>query len=261
MKSVLAQNRIQSLDRGLRILEYITDKTEPVRLQELAELLGIEKVSIHRLVNTLADRDYVKQDPVTLGYVAGHKITALTSKQILHQKLLVAARKHFAKLAHQTHETSHIAIRGSGCVVFVDYELGDHLVGVNTKWGDTGPLHCTGVGKALLAGLDEKELREALGCSNLKKYTPNTITKFEDLKKECGVILEKGVAYDHGEYDPDVSCIACPIFGFNHNIVAAIGISAPKRRIDKEQIKKLTPIVRECAIELSKELGHGTTGC
>ena len=252
----MAGQRIQSLDRGLQILEFIAQQNQPVRLAELAELLGVEKSSAHRLVSTLADRGYVRQDSETLGYVLYEKIFALASKVASHRRVHEYARKYLRKLAQETGETSHLAVPGDKSVVLVDHEFGSNPVAVTTRWGSDEPLYCTAVGKAVLAGKSDTELKELLGPGRLKRYTKNTITRIDELAKQCQQVEEEQVAFDHEEYQEGMTCLASPVYDFRGRVVAAIGMSSPVERIAESGIKVLAEAVRQCAHGLSAELGY-----
>lgn len=253
---VVARQRIQSLDRGLQILEYVADKTRPARLAELAELLGVEKSSAHRLVKTLQDRGYVRQDPQTMGYLLHDRIFSLASKLASHMQIHQCAHKYLQRLAGESGETAHLAVRGAGAVVFIDHEFGSHAVGVTTRWGSSEPFHCTALGKALLAGMTRDELKVALGDAPLKRYTRNTITTLSQLADQCVQAERDGVAYDLCEYHDNMNCIGSPIRDFRGKIIAAIGISGPIERMEGQVLKKAAAMVKQNADELSGELGY-----
>ncbi len=253
---VIARQRIQSLDRGLQILEYIANHDGPVRLVELAQLIGIEKSSACRLVLTLADRGYVRQDPETTGYLLDEKVFELAGRLASQRRIQDHVRKYLRHLAQETGETSHLAVRGKGGVVFVDHEFGSQPVAVTSQWGSSEPFHCTALGKALLAGVTEEELKDILGTKSLKQYTPRTVTRLADLAKECRKAREELVAMDDEEYRPGVRCLAAPVFDFRGQVIAAIGISGPLERLTDDTVNAFKQTVKTCARELSFELGH-----
>ena len=250
------KQRIQSLSRGLQILDFIADHDRPVRLAELARLLEIEKSSACRLVLTLADHGYVRQDPETGGYLLDDKVFELAGKLAAHRRVQECARKYLRQLARETGETAHLAVRGTEGVVFTDHEFGIQPVGVTSRWGNSEPFHCTALGKALLAGCTEEELRRVLGSKPLKAYTPKTVTRIKDLLQHCRKAHADHLAMDNEEYRPGVRCLASPIFDFRGHIVAALGISGPAARLTPKQLARCSNLVRQCARQLSAELGH-----
>ncbi|MDY6913048.1 MAG: IclR family transcriptional regulator [Planctomycetota bacterium] len=254
--AVAVKQRIQSLDRGLRILEYIAGREKPVRLGELAALLKVEKSSAHRLAGTLADRGYIRRDAESLGYVLHDKVFALAGKSASQRHLHGLARKYLRKLARQTGEMAHLAVRGGDRAVLVDHEFGSNPVGVTTQWGASEPLHCTAIGKALLAGMDKAELKEILTASPLKRYTATTVTTINKLAEQCRQVGQRRLAFDYAEFRENMNCVASPVYGFRGCVVAAIGISGPVEQLNKTATRKAGNFVRDCAMKLSVELGY-----
>ncbi|RKY25246.1 MAG: hypothetical protein DRP83_06465 [Planctomycetota bacterium] len=251
------KQRIQSLDRGLQILEYVASQRTPVSLASLAQLLGVEKSSAHRLAQTLAGRGYLKQDDKTLGYELDGRVFALANRLASRRNVREDARKYLRRLAEKTGETAHLAIRGPAGAMLVDHEFGSNPVAVTTRWGSAEPLHCTALGKALLAGMSCGELKEVIG-QRLKRHTKNTITRFDDLAEQCRQIELEAIAFDREEFREGMSCMAAPVYDFRRRVVAAIGISSPIERVDKNSIKKLAKAVKECAKNISADLGYQT---
>jgi DNA-binding IclR family transcriptional regulator len=247
---------IQSLDRGLQILESICEQDRPVRLGQMAELLGVEKSSAYRLVSTLAERGYVCQDPSTGGYVPHEKLFDLAGRTGSRRRIQEYARKHLRRLAQETGETAHIGVRRMDKVVFIDHEFSRQPVAVICQYGDAEPLHCTALGKSLLAGLTEPELRLILGPEPLKKFTIRTITQYAHLVRQCRQAETSLLSEDNEEYRPGVRCLASPIFDIRGQVIAAIGISGPVERITDRTAAAAGQLVRQCAWELSREMGY-----
>jgi len=248
--------RIQSLDRGLQILEYVAEQDQTVRLAELADLLGIEKSSAHRLAATLINRAYLKQDPDTLGYAVSDRVFTLAGKVASKRGLQQHARKFLKRVARETGEPSHLAVPTSAGPTFLDHEFGTHPIAVTTRWGQSEPYHCTAIGKALLAGMDKTDIQQALGPARLKAYTEKTITRISALVEECAEVVRTGVAYDREEYRLGMICIAAPIHDFRNCVIAAIGISGPVERMTAKILDKNCAILLTHARELSREMGY-----
>ncbi|NLX06669.1 MAG: IclR family transcriptional regulator [Phycisphaerae bacterium] len=247
--------RIQSLDRGLQLLEYIAEQERPVRLTEMARLLEVEKSSAYRLVNTLATRGYVRQEPESSGYLLDERVFDLAGRLAGRRRLGDLARRHLVCLARETGETAHLGVLGDRAVVLVDHEFGSHAVGVTSRSGSSEPLYCTALGKALLAGMTEDELRTAVRSETLKRHTERTVTTYGQLAEETGSVMRTGLARDWEEYRAGVRCLASPVFDFRSRIIGAIGISGPKERIDEQAMTDHGERVRREALALSAELG------
>lgn len=250
---------IQSLDRGIQLLLAVGSAGRPMSLGELTDILGIDRSSVYRLVNTLKMRGLLSQSEETKSYSLGPAIWQLASQMRQSNPLLKVAREHVSALAKQTGETAHLATREGDQLVFLDYALTNQIVGVSMGSGRVEPLHCTSLGKALLVDFNAAELRELLGSGRLRKYTSQTITSLKKLSEECERIQERGYAIDDIEFREGVRCIAAPIRDFDGHVVAAIGISAPSSRLTTQRMLEVGEQVKATAHVVSEKLGFVAT--
>lgn len=223
---------IQSLDRGLMILQSVAQSKQPVSLGELASLLDVDRSSAFRLAHTLRRRGFLSCPPGRKEYVLGSSMWTLSRQYDWSNMLIKVAHPELKRLAIEINETAHLAIREGKSALFIDSAHANHVIAVAGQTGELVPLYCTAHGKALLADAEETELRKQFGTGPLQKYTPNTITTTKALAKECAAIRQRGYATDDSEYGPEMRCIAAPI-RFGDNIVGSIGISAPASRFAK----------------------------
>jgi len=246
---------IQSLDRALKLLELISQSEEGCICSDLAKVIGVDRSTAYRLLETLEAHNYVHQDLSTKKYTLGNKIQDLSLRLTNNIKLQNEARSFLKSLTQKTGETSHLAVLQDREVVLIDQELSRAMIGIHTYIGMHEPIHCTALGKAICAGLSESELKDIIRIKGLKPYTQNTITKKIDFEKEINQIKQKGYALDQEEYKQGIRCVASP--AFNHKGVAgAIGISAPLERMSQEKILSYSNIIKEAATALSKRLGY-----
>jgi DNA-binding IclR family transcriptional regulator len=229
---------IQSLDRGLIILESTAKAGRPVSLAELASLFGIDRSSAFRLADTMKRRGFLACPRNSNGYVLGPAMWRLSQAYDWSQTLVRVARPHLQALADQANETAHLAIREGDEALFIDNVLGGHLITVSGQVGELVPLHCTAHGKALLADYDTAQLRALLGGRPLKSYTPHTATSVERLAESCAVIRVQGYIADESEYHESLRCVAAPVRDRDGSVIGSIGISAPAARMP-EQVRGL----------------------
>jgi IclR family transcriptional regulator, acetate operon repressor len=225
---------IQSLDRGLIILESVAKAGRPVSLAELASLFGIDRSSAFRLADTLKRRGYLACPRNSNGYVLGPAMWRLAQAYDWSQALVRVARPFLQVLADQANETAHLAIREGDEALFIDNVLGGHLITVSGQVGELAPLHCTAHGKALLADYDAAQLRTLLGGRPLRAYTPHTVTSVERLAEFCAEIRANGFIADESEYQDSLRCVAAPIRDRDGGVIGSIGISAPATRMPEE---------------------------
>jgi IclR family acetate operon transcriptional repressor len=249
---------IQSLDRGLAILQVVARSKQPVTLGELAELLEIDRSSAFRLAHTLRRRGFLSCPPGRKDYVLGSSMWTLSRQYDWSNMLIKVADPELKALATQINETAHLAIREGKNALFIDSAHATHVIAVAGQTGELVPLYCTAHGKALIADADERELHSQFGAGPLQMFTRNTITVIKALAKECAVIRERGYAIDESEYTPDIRCIAAPI-RLGEDIVGSIGISAPVARFPKNLSSDYSRKICSAASRIGESLSQAAT--
>lgn len=245
---------IQSLDRGLTILNSVALSKQPVSLGEIADLLDIDRSSAFRLAHTLRRRGFLSCPPGRKDYILGSAMWTLSHQYDWSNMLVKVAHPELKLLATQINETAHLAIREGTSALFIDSVHATHVIAVAGQTGELVPLYCTAHGKALLADADEGELRTQFGPGPLQRYTKNTITSIKALTKECEEIHEHGFAADESEYTIDLRCMAAPIRIANDMIVGSVGISAPASRFSKDLDSAYAEKVCEIASRIGESL-------
>jgi DNA-binding IclR family transcriptional regulator len=245
---------VQSVDRALSLLDALAERGGFVSLQALSEDAGLNASTAHRLLQTLQWHDLIRRDPATREYALGLGLLRLAAALRSQLDLRQEARPILESLAQETGESANLVVLDGHWVVYVDQAASAQPVRAFTQVGARAPLHCTGVGKALLAFMPEVE-REAVLDGNLRAYTSTTITNPLRLSEQLARIRERSVALDMGERQEDVRCIASPVFDDRSRAVAAISISGPRHRLHRERIEELSPLVRRAGRDLSAALG------
>src|SRR6187401_1672613 len=247
---------IQSLDRGLAILEAVAASTEPVPPKHLTELIGIDRSSVFRLANTLRQRRFLANPQGSKDYILGPSAWRL-SRRYGRSVLGAFFHQHLRDLATKLGETSHYAVREGGQAFFIDHHTPkEHVVSVAGQTGEFAPLHCTAHGKALLADLDLPALRELLGRAPLRVYTRTTVRSVTRLAVDCAQARIDGFAFDQGEYLEEVRCVAAPIRDPEGEIVASVGISSPLTRLDARGLARAGAEVRKTARAITESLAN-----
>lgn len=244
---------VQSLDRGMTVLEIVAQAQRPVSLTDLTRALEIDRSNVYRLANTLVLRGFLAQLPGSKEYVLGPAIGRLSSR---FQWPKQVAREQVLALAECTGETTHLAILEGDQAFLLDHEACGQPVGVSTGSGHCEPLHVTAVGKALIVDCDEAQLLRLLGGETLPRWTDRTILSVSELAKDCWRNRERGFAVDDEEFHEQVRCIASPIRDVSGAVVASIGISAPADRLPKRRWTDVGRKVIELAAEVSERLGY-----
>ena len=241
---------IQSLDRGLVILEAVAKSTEPVSLDELASLLQVDRSSVFRLANTLKRRGFLGYPAGRKDYILGPAIWRLSREYDWSNMLIKISHDYLKVLVSRTNETAHLAVREGRHALLIDHVSTNHLVGVSGQTGELVPLYCTAHGKALLADFGRTELESLFGPAPLRKHTSSTITALDDLAEMCSQIKSQGFAVDDGEFIEGVRCVASPIRAQDGMIIGSLGISAPSQRFSEERHPEWSAQVSDIARQI-----------
>jgi IclR family acetate operon transcriptional repressor len=176
---------IQSLDRGLAILEAVAAASEPVPLKQLTDLIGIDRSSVFRLANTLRQRRFLANPKGSKDYILGPTAWRL-SRRYGRSVLGTFFHQFLRDLTTRLGETSHFAVREGTQALFIDHHIPTgQVVSVAGQTGEFAPLHCTAHGKALLADFDLNGLKDLLGQAPLHAYTRTTITSLP--RRQSGI--------------------------------------------------------------------------
>ena len=245
---------IQSLDRGLVILEAVGKSEGPMTLGELTELLAIDRSSAFRLANTLKRRGFLSISNRDKGYILGPSIWRLSRLYDWSKMLATISHEPLKKLATRTNETAHLAVIEGRRAFFIGHAAVNQMIAVSGRTGEAVPLYCTAHGKALLADFSAADLKRLFRPKDLQKHTPQTIASLERLARVCAEIKRRGYATDDAEYRPGIRCVAAPIRDKDGAVIASIGISAPATRFPKERYAECAAEVVEVANAISKTI-------
>jgi DNA-binding IclR family transcriptional regulator len=246
---------IQSLDRGLMILETVGKAGAPVSLGQLTGMLGIDRSSAFRLANTLKRRGFLANASVGKDYILGPSIWRLSRQYDWSKMLATVAHDHLKSLADTTKETAHLAVQEGRKALFIDHVATSHVIAISGQTGELVPLYCTSHGKALLADFDAPRLKALFGGAKLEAWTKRTLVTIADLAKNCAQIRARGYAIDESEFMDGVRCLAAPIRDREGTVIASIGISAPTARFPPRRDSEFAARVTEIALDIGKLIG------
>jgi IclR family acetate operon transcriptional repressor len=246
---------VQSLERAFALLEHMADAGGETGLSELAVRSGLPLPTIHRLMRTLVGSGYVRQQP-NRRYALGPRLIRLGESAA--RPLASLARPHLARLVEETGETANMALLDGDAAVYVAQVPSRHAMRMFTEVGRRVGLHCTGVGKALLAGLPDGQVRALLERTGMPRATDHTLTDPAALLAELRTVRQDGYAMDDHEHEMGVRCVAVPVPG--SPAPAAISVSGPSGRVTDEAAKQTVPRLLAAARELSAALHGGDSG-
>jgi IclR family KDG regulon transcriptional repressor len=246
---------IQSVDRALSILEILKDHPQGLGVTELANRLGVAKSTVHRLLSTLEQYDYVKQSEETL-YRLGLKFLEMNEIVVENLDVVEIARPTLKMLSEQVGEIAHLVMLDERDILYIDKVETSSTIRIYSRIGKRAPLHCTGVGKAILAHMNNSSLDRLLDQIDFQSFTQHTICDKAAFKAELEKVSKRGVAFDDEEHELGIRCIAAPIFDHQGEVHYAISITGPINRMSNQRIEELIPFVKEAANQISKQLGY-----
>jgi len=247
---------IQAVSHALDLLEQFHDEVDELGVTELSKRLKLHKNNVFRLLATLESRNYIEQNKVTENYRLGLKTLELGQTFIKQMGLLRQSRPVLEALVKECNETTYVAILKEFHIVYLDVVETDLTVRVVPRVGARLPAYCTAAGKIQIAYMTDEELENYLPTKDMKRYTPQTVTDREELKKHLKQIAEQGYAIDDEEMDVGVKCVGAPIRDYTRRIIGAVSVSGPSMRFTDERLEKeLIPLVVKAGDEISHKLG------
>lgn len=247
---------VQSVVRALSLLEALASGNGEIGIAELGKRVGLHVSTAHRLLATLSRRGYVQQNPETGRYGLGPKAFHLSQAYLDQIELRKVARPFLERMREATGETANLVVLDQGEAFYLDKAESPQTLRVFTRIGHRAPLHCTAVGKALLAHMPEVQRRRYLQRNRLRPLTRNSITSRAALERELRRVRAKGYALDREECEEGACCVGVPVRNFTGEVVAAIGISGPATRLHPRRIEEVLPTVRATGAQVSFQLGY-----
>ncbi|MFH8607402.1 IclR family transcriptional regulator [Streptomyces sp. NPDC018029] len=248
---------VPAVTRSLDILELFLEGDGTFSAPEVTRRLQLPRTTVHELLTTLAARSYLVQIPDQPGrYRLGVRTYQLGSRYAEQLDLAAEGQQVAREVAETCDETVHVAILEDTDVIYIAKVDSTHAVRMVSAAGRRLPAHCTSVGKMLLASLPPDELESRLRGREFTAMTAASITDPDELLAALTDIRERGVAVEHRESNPDVSCVAAPVRDGAGQVVAALSISVPMIRWSEERERELAELAAKGAGDLSVRLGH-----
>src|SRR4030095_9045875 len=244
----------RSIERAFSILEMLNGTRRGWNISEMSGKQKIPKSSAHVIVLELERMGYLKRENRTRRYQLGLKICSLGRGLMNDLALPEIALPHMRWLVEQTRLTSHLGVLEKGHIVFIQKIDGPGMVKFDTYVGKRAEVHCTGLGKVLLAFSNEQIIRDCLSVGSFAKYTEATITSPATFRKELIRVKQKGYSIDDEEEEAGVRCVAAPVFNPLGELVSAVSVTGTTAQIALDSFDKLAGTVKEASARISKAL-------
>lgn len=242
---------VQSIERAFRLLETIAEHDGMMGLSALAAESGLPLPTIHRLVRTLVDLGYLRQEP-SRQYALGPRLIRLGESS--SRMLSVWARPHLSRLVDELGESANLAMLDGDQVVYVAQVPSRHSMRMFTEVGRRVLPHSTAVGKAMMANMDPVAVTDLLLRTGMPRHTPNTLTDPAAFADELNRTREQGYALDEGEQEVGVRCVAVAVPDAPARL--ALSVSGPVDRMTDKLVLRAAPLLHDAAVALARDLAE-----
>ena len=244
----------QAIDRAAELLRQVVDAPEPVSFAELVQTSGLAKSTASRILSALERNTLLRRDGDG-AFVPGGAFVRYSLRASPDANLVAAAASYLDRLSELTHETINLGVIRNGSVIQIAQVDSRFVLGATNWLGRSEPVHCTALGKALLAGG-----AAALARGRLERLTPATITSRSALERELTTIRRRGYAVADEELEPGLIAVAAPVRRGDGAVVAALSVSGPSTRLRPTHVRWVGAHCVEVANELSATLGYRLNG-
>ena len=246
---------MKSLFKAIETIDAVAE-AGCVGIRELSSITGYPPSTIHRIVSTLVEKNYLQQDPVTKRYSLSFRFLELGTMYQQQTHLTAIALPHLEQLMAATRESVNLAVRDGDNMVYLDIVQSNYsMLQLFTRPGVRVPLYATGVGKLFLSQMHDTELGAYLKRSKPIAYTVHTLVKKDRLLIDLQKIRNRGYSVDNQEMEEGVRCVAALIFDHQGKPAASVSVSGAAMRVTPDRIEQFGTLVKACATAISSQLG------
>ncbi|MFQ3544184.1 IclR family transcriptional regulator [Halobacillus rhizosphaerae] len=250
---------IQSVDRAFRILDLFNELTPELKISEISLKLDLNKSTVHSLLKTLKEHDYIRQNPESGKYSLGMKLVERSNFLMNSMDIRAIAKPSLVELSVETGLAVHLVILDDKTGVYIDKVESPNAIIGYSRIGRRVAVHSSAVGKVLVAYQPQKKKDEILKDYHYQTFTSKTLNSRQDFLNELDKVLKLGYAVDDEENEPGVTCVAVPIYDHEAKVAAAISMSAPSTRFSGEQIHPVVERLKQASRSISEKLGYTST--
>ena len=254
-RAVKPRTGLSSVTNAIRLIKVFSDADYEIGISDLAHHLGVAKSTAHRLAAALVAEGMLEQNTQDGKYRLGLALFELGSLVRRKMDITAEAKPYLKALAETTGETLHLAVVDRQAVLYINIIESQRAIRMGYKLGTRAPLHCTAVGKALLA-FQSQEVIEAAIAPGLPSHTAGTITDAQAFRLELATVRARGYAVEDEEIEAGLRGIAAAVRNYSGQVIAAIGIAGPAHRMTKKVLLSYAGNLLEATDAISQRLGY-----
>lgn len=245
---------ITALQRGLHLLRLFSESSQGLTAKQVADRSCLPVSTVHRFLTNLEAAGFLN---CTVNvYHLGIACFAIGQAALSQLDIRRVSLPYLQELNRQTRETVHLTVRHGAVAVYVEKLDSTEQLRIYSRIGAAVPLHCTAVGKVMLAYMRLEDQDRFLPQLTLKRFTPNTVGNIQQLKAELQRIRRNGYSCDLEEHELHIRCVAAPIWDHAGFVNASLSITAPIVRMPVSRLRQLAPLIQAAGMQISRELGY-----
>ena len=239
-----SDNTVKSLVRALSVLECFSKQEPELGVTEIANKLKMQKSTIFNILSTFQNTGYLIKNPANNKYHLGYKLLHLgyivSSRMSIREQFI----PHMKEIANACGEVCYLGLLDEMEVLYVEAVYPNTQIQARNILGESAPLYCTGLGKAMLANLSSSEIEDAL-AKPMQSFTKCTITDPDVLRTQLEEIRSNGYAVDNMEHEFGIRCVAVPFFSMDGSVLGAVSVSGPSPRFDPQTVVRCASLITE----------------
>ncbi|MGI9385567.1 MAG: IclR family transcriptional regulator [Methyloligellaceae bacterium] len=244
--------RGSALEKAIRVLEKLASSERPTGLAELTAEIDLPRQTIHRILQQLVETGLIIRAPQKDRYVIGPAMTRLSALALASLNIRPPVRAILDQLATETEETCNIGVLDQDEIVYIERVEGTSPLRLQLQVGSRVPVHCTAMGKLLVAEQHKNVRTRILKATHLRRFTGETLTDAASLEKEFANIRSNGYSFNNEEYVEGLTAIAVPISDLHGKAIAALAVHAPSTRMDLHKALTYLPSMNEKAQKIAE---------
>ena len=244
-----------SVIKAFDLLDHFTPLRPTWGVRELAQHTGQNKSTIYRMLATLETLGVLRKEEHTERYTLGLKLFELGHRVKLQQALIHQTHPALLEVADNIAETVHLGILRAGQVFMIDKVESPKGLKLNSTIGSYSPVHCTSLGKVLLAFQPAERQQQLLTGLQLKSFTPHTLTSKKALVSHLAEVRTQAYALDREELELGLICVAVPVFNRQDELVAALSAAGPANRFREQALDQYLNILQAGAERIRERIG------
>lgn len=250
---IFMSESIRAVERALDVLLCFTQQTPELSMTQIAEQVGINKSTIHRVLATLEKKRFVERDPLTGIYRPGIRLLQLAYLTLEQNDLRRLAAPYLRRLCDLQRENVNLTIMDDIDVIYLEVVESAQRVKLAATSGQRLPAFCTASGKAILAFMPEEKVKRIIE-RGMPRYTPYTLLSPTELFENLHQTRELGFAISEQEYEDGINAVAAPIFDRSNQPIASISVAGPAYRLSRERMLEIGPQVVDTANKIAQEV-------